>query len=58
MDINLIRSIVTVLSMLVFIGIVLWAYSKQQKARFDAAAQSILEDTVLEKDDLLKVEGK
>lgn len=53
MDINLIRSIVTVLSMLVFIGIVLWAYSKQQKARFDEAARSVLEE-----DDLLKVEGK
>ena len=38
MDINDLRSIVTVLSMLAFIGIVVWALSRSNKARFDEAA--------------------
>lgn len=39
MDINLIRSIVTVLSLLAFAGIVWWAYGPSRRARFDEAAQ-------------------
>ena len=39
MDINLIRSIVTVLSLLAFAGIVWWAYGSSRKARFDEAAR-------------------
>ena len=38
MDINDLRSIVTVLSMLAFIGIVVWALLRRNKARFDEAA--------------------
>ena len=38
MDINDLRSIVTVLSMLAFIGIVVWALLRSNKARFDEAA--------------------
>lgn len=32
------RSIITVISMLTFIGIVLWAYSSRRKNDFDEAA--------------------
>ena len=39
MDINLLRSIVTVVAFLVFIGIVFWAWSRRNKERFDEAAR-------------------
>ncbi|MDO5290559.1 MAG: cbb3-type cytochrome c oxidase subunit 3 [Pseudomonadota bacterium] len=39
MDINLLRSIVTVVALAVFIGIVVWAWSARNKARFDEAAR-------------------
>jgi cytochrome c oxidase cbb3-type subunit 4 len=38
MDINDWRSILTVVSMLTFIGIVIWAYSRGRKESFDEAA--------------------
>lgn len=38
MDINDLRSIVTVLSALVFAGIVAWAWRGSNRARFDEAA--------------------
>jgi cytochrome c oxidase cbb3-type subunit 4 len=39
MDINTLRSIITVLAFATFIGIVLWAYSERSKAAFDQAAR-------------------
>ena len=39
MDINLLRSIVTVVAFVVFIGIVFWARSRRNKERFDEAAR-------------------
>ena len=39
MDINTLRSIVTVVAFAIFIGIVLWAYSDRSKAAFDQAAR-------------------
>ena len=39
MDLNLLRSIVTVLSFLAFAGIVVWAWSRSRRARFDEAAR-------------------
>jgi cytochrome c oxidase cbb3-type subunit 4 len=39
MDINLLRSIVTVVAFIVFIGIVIWAWSNRNKERFDEAAR-------------------
>jgi cytochrome c oxidase cbb3-type subunit 4 len=39
MDINDLRSIVTVVSLLTFVGIVVWAWSKRNKANFDEAAR-------------------
>lgn len=35
------RIVYTVLVFVLFIGIVVWAYSKGRKSRFDEAAQSI-----------------
>ena len=39
MDINLLRSIVTVLTFAIFIGIIWWAMSSRNQAIFDDAAQ-------------------
>ncbi len=44
MDINDIRSLVTVLAFLSFVGIVAWAYSGKRKAGFDAAARLPLDE--------------
>ena len=44
MDINDMRSAVTVVSFLVFVGIVAWAWSKRNKSDFDEAAQLPFED--------------
>ena len=44
MDIDSWRSIITVLSFVLFIGIVWWAYSDRRKATYDAAALSVLDD--------------
>ena len=38
MDINVIRSVITVLCLVVFLGIVAWAWSGKRKEAFDAAA--------------------
>ncbi len=39
MDINTLRSAVTVLSLAIFVGIVWWAWSKSNIERFDQAAK-------------------
>ena len=39
MDINTVRTTVTVVSFLVFIGIVLWAWSARNASRFEEASQ-------------------
>ncbi|MFN7123817.1 MAG: cbb3-type cytochrome oxidase subunit 3 [Hydrogenophaga sp.] len=44
MDINDLRSIVTLVSMLTFLGIVAWAWSKRNKDRFEEAAQLPFQD--------------
>ena len=44
MDINDIRTIVTVLAFLSFVGIVLWAWSGKRQAAFEAAARLPLEE--------------
>ena len=38
-DVNDLRVAVTVMSFLAFIGIVVWAWSRRNQARFDEAAQ-------------------
>lgn len=44
MDINDLRTGVTVLMFALFIGIVWWAYSDRRKAAFDDAARIALDD--------------
>jgi cytochrome c oxidase cbb3-type subunit 4 len=44
MDINLLRSIVTVVAFSVFVGIVVWAWSSRNKMRFDEAAKLPFQD--------------
>ena len=39
MDINMLRSIVAVVAFAVFIGIVIWAWSGRNRARFEEAAR-------------------
>ncbi|MEY3954263.1 MAG: hypothetical protein RLZZ397_1143 [Pseudomonadota bacterium] len=39
MDINDARSVVTVISLAVFVAIVVWAWSRRNKSSFDEAAQ-------------------
>ncbi|PPE70533.1 cbb3-type cytochrome c oxidase subunit 3 [Caldimonas thermodepolymerans] len=39
MDINDLRSIVTVVSLALFLGICWWAYRRSNRGRFDEAAQ-------------------
>jgi cytochrome c oxidase cbb3-type subunit 4 len=44
MEINDLRSAVTVVSLLTFLGIVAWAWSRRNKAGFDEAAQLPFQD--------------
>jgi cytochrome c oxidase cbb3-type subunit IV len=44
MDINFLRSAVTVVSLLTFLGIVAWAWSRRNKAGFEEAAQLPFQD--------------
>ena len=44
MDINVIRGIFTLLLMLIFVGICLWAYSRARKTDFAQAANLPLEE--------------
>jgi len=44
MDANDLRSIATVLGLVVFLGIVAWAWSKRNKERFDEAANLPFQD--------------
>jgi cytochrome c oxidase cbb3-type subunit 4 len=44
MDINDLRSIVTVLAFIAFMGIVWWAYSDRRKQAYDEAARLPLDD--------------
>jgi cytochrome c oxidase cbb3-type subunit 4 len=38
MDVNTLRSITTVVSLLAFVGIVLWAWSRRRRRDFEQAA--------------------
>jgi len=39
----MLNSIITVISLVVFLGILYWAYAKQNKEKFEAIGQSLLE---------------
>ena len=44
MDLNLIRSLVTVAALVAFLGIVWWAYSPSRRQRLEDAGRSVLEE--------------
>lgn len=44
MDLDTMRSAITVLSFLAFLAIVAWAYSSRRKQGFDRAARSVLDE--------------
>ena len=44
MDMGTFRGLFTVVMLLLFVGLVLWAYSSKRKQTFDAAAQLPLEE--------------
>lgn len=44
MDVNLLRALITLACFIVFLGIVVWAYSAKRSARFDDAARVPLEE--------------
>lgn len=43
MDFSILNSIVTVISLVIFLGVLYWAYAKQNKERFEAIGRSLLE---------------
>jgi cytochrome c oxidase cbb3-type subunit IV len=43
MDFSMLNSIITVISLLVFLGILYWAYAKKNKDKFEAIGKSLLE---------------
>ncbi|MCG3887155.1 cbb3-type cytochrome oxidase subunit 3 [Photobacterium leiognathi] len=52
MDIGTVHSIWTVILFTSFISIIVWAYSKRQKSRFDEAANLVFADDELDKSTL------
>lgn len=44
MDYQTLRGVITALLLVLFIGVVWWAYDKRQQSRFDKAANSIFDD--------------
>jgi cytochrome c oxidase cbb3-type subunit IV len=44
MELNLLRSLVTLISLAVFAGIVYWAFNRNNRARFDEAASLPFDD--------------
>lgn len=50
-DINVVRSFVTLLSLVLFVGLMVWTWNRKQKAGFDEAEQlPFLEDDKLPSD--------
>jgi cytochrome c oxidase cbb3-type subunit IV len=44
MDVNTFRSVLAVVALLVFLGIVFWAYSGRRTKQFEQAALSVLNE--------------
>ena len=43
MDFTLLNGIITVISLIIFIGILYWAYARQNKQKFEKIGRSLLE---------------
>ncbi len=50
MDINVLRGLITLATMLAFLGICVWAYSSRNKSRFEEDAQLPFADEANEAD--------
>jgi len=44
MDFTLLSSIFTLVSLVVFVGILYWAFSKQNKAKFETLGRTLLDN--------------
>jgi cytochrome c oxidase cbb3-type subunit 4 len=44
MDFNLLRSAITVVSFLTFLGVIYWAYNEHNRARFEQEGRRVLDD--------------
>lgn len=44
MDLSILYSIITVVSLVVFLGILYWAYAKRNKEKFEQIGKSLLEN--------------
>jgi cytochrome c oxidase cbb3-type subunit 4 len=44
MDVNLLRGVITAISLACFVGIVVWAYSPRNKSRFEQDGHIPLDD--------------
>lgn len=44
MDVNVLRGVITAVSLACFVGIVIWAYSPRNKSRFEQDARIPLDD--------------
>ena len=44
MSVSFVQSVWTVIALVIFIGIVVWAFSKRKKADFDRAGRMALDD--------------
>ena len=58
MDINTLRGISTILVMIAFVSICLWAYSSKRKKSFDDAANLPFEDDEIDKRSTIDMEKK
>jgi cytochrome c oxidase cbb3-type subunit 4 len=47
MDMNIVREIVTVVSLFAFCGIIAWTVSRKNRERFEEAARLVLDDETL-----------
>ncbi|GAA5217775.1 CcoQ/FixQ family Cbb3-type cytochrome c oxidase assembly chaperone [Corallincola platygyrae] len=50
MDYGTFRGVLTIIILVVFIGIVVWAYSKRRKSAFDEAANMIFDENDAQQD--------
>ena len=48
--ISFVQSVWTVVAFVLFVGIVIWAFSRNRKEDFDKAAHSVLEEDTIKRD--------
>ncbi|MCC5859481.1 MAG: cbb3-type cytochrome c oxidase subunit 3 [Ectothiorhodospiraceae bacterium] len=58
MDINTVRGLLTLVLLILFLGIVVWAFSSRRKKDFDEAARLPLEENQDGSEDQNKHEGR